>query len=775
MRKMKIFFLLMTLIIVLTSCAKTGTTITNTKDVDSGALTVPTSNKPSEHTMSEEVINPSDEYNILGNKNTSKEDQFTVLINEVCSKNSGSIAAKDGEYYDWVELYNPTDKAINLEGYGLSDKASQLFRYTFPKVTIPAGGYLLVYANGSADPNNNNDRNIELLTDFGISAEGETLMLSTSDGTLMDTVTVPAITEGSTYGRQPDGSQNYISLKPTPNTSNHEASTLSSHKEPFFSVESGFYKEPFELTITAAEDQRIYYTTDGTIPTNKSDELQASNSLTVSDRSKNENLYASLSGTTTGKFFAPSILINKATIIRAVAYDEEGNSSKVITKTYFVGFEDKADYYKEVAIISLVTEPEHLFDYNTGIYVTGAVHDSWLNGPEYNANTRYWHQPANYKQSGREWERPAHMEYFDDYGQMKISQEVGIRMRGGASRAFLQKSFNIYARSEYGNNRFTYELFPGLSSEYDGSVINTFKSIMLRNGGNDTELTKIREVMIHRLSSELKFSTQASKPAIVFLNGEFWGLYNLQERYSEEYIESHYGVDKDNVIIVKKDKIDEGEEADIELYQAMLQYLASNDLTISKNYETFSTMMDIESFIDYISVEILVANKDWGSNNVMLWRSRTVEENNPYGDGRWRWMLYDTEYSTGLTYENSLAYDAKYNPSSYRDNTFHTVFNPSCTIGYIFTNLIKNNTFEQQFKARFLEIAEKDFKQDTVLKLLDAYKEAYRPMMVDTTIRYSPLSEEEAIKQFDYEVSKISYFFEKRYNYIIGILGNIFH
>lgn len=569
---------------------------------------------------------------------------------------------------------------------------------------------------------------------------------------------------------------NEVNVDPLEAYSTNDAVTILPGSEPVFSVDSGFYEEEFELSISSSKGLRIYYTTDGSLPTNQSIEMNNASPLKVTDQSLNENLYSMIGGTTTGTFYAPTILIDKATIIRAIAYDDEGNVSSVVTKTYFVGFQDKADYYNKVSVISLVTAPDNLFDYDTGIYVTGAVYDNWLGSNEFNPTIKYWHQPANYKSSGEEWEREAHLDFFNENGAIAFSQEIGIRLRGGASRAFLQKSFNIYARSEYGDKRINYELFTGLTSEYDGSLINSYKSFMLRNGGNDTELTKIREVLVHQLSSDLDISVQASRPAIVFLNGEFWGLYNVQERYSAEYIESHYGVDKDDVVIVKKDEIDEGNEEDIELYQSMIAYAVRNNLTDPLKYDEFCKMMDIESFIDYISAEIFVGNKDWGSNNVMLWRSRTVDTvgNNPYADGKWRWMLYDTEYSMGLSYENSLAYDANYNPSSYENNTFGTVVNPSSSIGTLFCSLIKNDTFYAQFTATFMDIANTTFNKDTVNHLLNEYADSYRPMMVDTLLRYRDLSEEEAALQFDYEVNKIRDFFLKRYDYITGELITLF-
>lgn len=193
------------------------------------------------------------------------DNEVKIVINEVCSKNDRGITAADGGYYDWVELYNMSDKDINLKGYGLTDKMSEPFRYTFPDVVIPSGGYLIIFANKNAVAGEG-----ELLANFGISASGESIALFSPEGKIMDSISVPAMTEDISYGRKPDGSDTLSELVPTPDTSNNNADAASI--EPAFSAESGFYDEKFMLNLTAPEGYRIYYTTDGSLPSDKSNE-----------------------------------------------------------------------------------------------------------------------------------------------------------------------------------------------------------------------------------------------------------------------------------------------------------------------------------------------------------------------------------------------------------------------------------------------------------------------------------------------------------------------
>lgn len=710
-----------------------------------------------------------------------------IVINEVCSKNDRGITAADGGYYDWIELYNMSDNDVNLKGYGLTDKMSEPFKFTFPDVILKAGEYLIVFANKEAVAGDG-----ELLANFGISASGETVALFSPDRKIIDSIALPAMQEDVSYGRKPDGSDNLSGLIPTPNSSNNDADTASV-EEPVFSAESGFYDERFMLSITAPEGFRIYYTTDGSLPSDRSYEYTSP--IEIYDRSPEDNVYANIGNITTGTFYAPEEPVDKASIIRAVAYDTEGNPSRVVTKSYFIGYGDKAAYYKDTAVLSLVTDPNNLFNYDTGIYVTGAAYDDWLAIKSPDDWTRYWHQPANYKNGGMDWEKEAHIDFFDmgvtpsllalssDTSQggkpansqndkAAFSQEVGIRLRGGASRAFLQKSFNIFARGGYGAARINYELFPGLVSEAGDKAITSFKSIMLRNGGNDTELTKFREVMIHRLSEGLNVTVQASRPVIVFLNGEYWGLYNLQERYSSEFIESHYGIDRDDVVIIDKGNIDEGTDEDIELYKSLIDFAMNKDLSRAENYEEICSMMDMNSFIDYVCIEAIIANYDWGTNNVRLWRSRTADpsSSNPYADGRWRFMIYDVDYSTGLSYENSLVYDAYYNPVTYEHDSLLTLMNSQKIVGSLFSNLIQNNTFKKQFRDRYMEIIKNEFKSDRVAEAVEIYAAAYADMMTDTLVRFKPLNEAKAREQYEYEVDKLRRFFNLRYDVVTGMV-----
>jgi len=238
--------------------------------------------------------------------------------------------------------------------------------------------------------------------------------------------------------------------------------------------------------------------------------------------------------------------------------DADGNKSGVLTKTYFIG--NNLANYASHRVISLVTDPYNLVDRNYGILVRGAANKRW---PNYNFNMK-----------GQEWEREAYLELFEGDAtsrSVKLSTGVGIRVRGGWSRAAGQKSFTVYFREEYGiNNLRDYNLIPGAVKADGKTPVERYKSFMLRNGANDGEYTKFYDVFLQDLVSDRNFTTQASVPCIVYLNGEYWGPYNLQERYSDNHTEYKYGVKKENVISYDNGELDDGTKADEALFWQMM-------------------------------------------------------------------------------------------------------------------------------------------------------------------------------------------------------------
>lgn len=646
-----------------------------------------------------------------------------IRINEICAKNS-THTAPDGNCYDWIELYNPNSSAVDLSGCGLSDKESNPFKFTFPTGTSIGGGqYIVVYCDSTMP-----EISGAYTASFGLSTSGETVILTSPDSTLCDSVDFPALASDQSYGRIPDGSDTFALMNMSPQSANKESDMLKKDvEEPVFSQEGGFYDSGFDLNITVPNGTKVYYTTDGSVPT--ADSTPYTSPIAISDISSQPNYLSARTDIRGGTVTAPTEPVDKAMIINAVAIDENGNVSDTVSGAYFIGYGSRASYYQNHKIISLTTDEDNLFDHDKGIYVLGAEYERWRNSSDYNAMYQEWQIPGNFSLKGREWERPAMIQIYED-GQLAHTQNIGIRIHGGASRSHQQKSFNIYARTDYGASKFDFNLFDGeLRSEYTGKKIKEFDSFMIRNGGNDASATRFRDKLNQSLVADRDMLSQAMEPCIVFINGEFWGHYEITEKLSDDYVESHYGIDKNDVCLIKNGELEEGTESDFAEWESLQNWFNSNDLSQDSNYDQLCEKVDMQSFIDYMCAEIYFANMDFSPNNTAIWKSTSIYPDNEWGDGKWRFILFDTEYSTGL-YGNFGA--------TASHNTFNMVLQNQGFFSELFKNAMKNETFKRQFATTFMDMANENFNIDKVNAAIEALTEEYHEMTVDTLDRFEP-------------------------------------
>jgi len=288
-------------------------------------------------------------------------------------------------------------------------------------------------------------------------------------------------------------------------------------------------------------------------------------------------------------------LIDKANIIRFASFRNGQRTSKIYTKTYFI---DKNIFSKyNMPVISLVSEEDNLFNYELGIYVPGTHYDP--ENPEWS---------GNYFKDGDEWERPVHIEYFENDGCLGFSQNAGIRIHGLKTRQAAQKSLKLYARNEYGDKYFNYPLLPQKSiTEYKRFLLQT---TMGSWRGNPI----IGDVLAHEIVRDLNFEYQDYQAVVVYLNGEYWGIHTLRDRIDERYIAYTNNVDKDSVDIINGNfwLVEAGSN---EHYLKLADFIEVKDLSFESNYEYVKTQIDIYSFIDYQIAEMFFSNKDWPDNN----------------------------------------------------------------------------------------------------------------------------------------------------------------
>lgn len=520
-----------------------------------------------------------------------------------------------------------------------------------------------------------------------------------------------------------------------------------------FSKEAGFYEEEFYLELSSS-GETIYYTLDGTIPNKNS--ILYEKPIWIFDASENENNHSMRTDLTTGfdldeirrinleidpGYKLPDYKIDKATIIRAVSYDKLGNRSDVATKTYFVKYSEK-NGYEGMNILSIVTEPDNLFDYEKGIYVTGKEYENYEKTYR-NIDEWYWREQfwalwgANYRNRGVKWEREAICQFFDTEGNLELSQNCGIRIHGGISRGYLPRSLNIYARKKYdGNKNFKVDFW---ENGYYSSAMVLFQ------GGNDYS-TKAKDYLIASQIKALKVAAMNYKPYVMFLNGEYWGIYWLNEKYDKDYVEYYYGVNSDNVLLFKDGELIEGNEDDKKYYFEMLNFCSESDLTDDLNYEKVCSLIDIESCVDYYALMIYLGRRgDWPSANYALWRVKK-EEYTDFGDGKWRWMVYDL---------NSDGFLNTFEPIEYVMENDR-----------LFKNLMTNDMFKETFLKKMEEMIEL-FQYEKMKGHIEEYKEFMSENMKKNDKRF--FGDDSGIK-FENEMNIIENFFKEREEYLVPIL-----
>ena len=556
--------------------------------------------------------------------------------------------------------------------------------------------------------------------------------------------------------------------------------------EVVFSRQGGVYDEEFELELTSKGI--IYYTTDGSNPSESDTSIKYDGEIKVADRSGDANIVSAVSPTLFCTNFsdyskddglicridAPSDdAVDKCTVIRAAAKDSAGNWSAVTTQTYFIGSTtDHIDGIEagckasgsDLAVISITMDYDDLFDSGKGIYVKGDVFDNAL---EKFIGNKNWIKAddtrkldANYSQRGREWEREAHIDFFEmneNGAEQVLNQDCGIRIQGNYSRSDLQKGFRLYARKDYGDNKFRYDIWGDELKDKDGNTIDKFKTFVLRAGGNCAFTSKYNDTYWQTLAAGVDCSTKASRPCVVYLNGEYWGLYVLEEDYSDDYFESHYGVNKDDVIVYKGDaetysigyKLDEGtlpdgEKADYYFKELKDFFKTHKSLKDDADYEEFAQIVDVDSVMDYFGVEVWINNKwDWPGKNWSMWKTNTTDKSNEYADGRWRFCLYDIEFGgvsgAGDAYTNTVKED-NYKPSGLLD--FDTK-NPAVLC---FAYLMTNDKFRAAYCEKLAGFSDTIFEKNKALDTLDEFEAVYGPLFDQFYDRYPGSgSKEEAI------------------------------
>lgn len=364
-------------------------------------------------------------------------------------------------------------------------------------------------------------------------------------------------------------------------------------------------------------------------------------------------------------------------VVRAALYDTSGNRlSEVTTQSYLI--DSLTGRPIGLPVVSLCVDSLSLFDYDTGLFVRGAYFE-----PHYPYTT------GNYFQKGRWWERAASFELYDSTG-LALQQDCGLRVHGNSQRVMVQKGLSLYARADYGRSRLVYPFFGEQGLPH-------FKRLTLRPWSASWSGAGIEDWLCHRLARPLRCDRLDSRPVVLFLNGEYWGIYFLEEKVDEHYIEGHYGVNNREVDLLSYwgGEVEHGSDR---RWWTLFEWLQNTDLQDADDLRYLETYIDLGELTDYMLLQLLVANDDWPANNSRFWGTT----------GRpWRWIFFDGDGALTTAAEDAAILDYMTN-ASHRRNT-HSSFRASV----LFRRLLGNPTFLSRSYRRMSTLVDTHFSYDS--------------------------------------------------------------
>lgn len=655
---------------------------------------------------------------------------ITLCINEALYSNLGDHRDEDGDNSDWIELYNYGRERVSLSGLSLADHIGNRNRWYFPEGYIEPGEYLVVWASGK----NRAVPGEELHTDFLLSS-ADTVTLYDADNNSIDEFYFDGdIETGVSVGRlRKNPVQLALLSKGTPGKANNarEISVMTRIDKSLgtaqFSAESGIYREEFELTLSAPEGETIVYTLDGSDP--GADSKVYSGPIAIRDRSDEPNTIGNVKTT-------PNYLMNyswensstyKGCVVKARTMKDGVLSDKIVTKSYFVNPQTTFN------IVSLTVDPEKMFDEWKGLYVPGQTYYIWKKYNKMSTNTVF--PPGNYDEEGS---IKANLEIFSKDGNLLYNLPVDAEITGAASRKYAAKGLKV--TSDDNNILFDkdiFQLFPVSSNASEEGL----ESVTLRAGGTDFNRSMFADALAQALvADKMEVTTLAAQEAVLFINGEYWGIHNIREPIDSGYFDRHYGIEDKNLTLIKLNtshaphlpEITLGTQEDVQDYLDLVEFVKTHDLSDADNYSYVCDRIDLESYIDYYVAEIYFGNNDWPGNNYRIWRAD--QESSEYGDNKWRPVFFDIDEAFRFTAFNSVEYvlTEDYDKAKLDDNHSRG-FDDNREI---IDALMKNPEFQERFFDRFEECLNTVFAEDTVLAAIESCEALYRPEMEEQFSRW---------------------------------------
>ena len=535
-----------------------------------------------------------------------------------------------------------------------------------------------------------------LHSNFKVSASGEFLSIADPGGAIIDSIQTPAMNTDLSYGRVPDGNRSWAILRePTPNAANSNLLFLAPCQTPHFSISGGFYSNSVAVTLTSSDLQaKIYYSLDGSEPT------------------------------TGSSLYTKAVSITETKVLRARCFVAGDSPSAIASETYLI------NENISLPVVSVTTDPYNLWDKKYGIYVD--------DGGYPNCN------------SFQDWERPVNIEYFEKSGNIGFKLDGGVKIHGGLTRIVQQKALNIYAKKKYGTDKIDYKLF-------EDKDINKFQSLVLRNGGNDYKFGIFRDPMMMTLvKGRMGLETPAFNYVIHFLNGKYWGIECLQEKFDENYVAANNHLKADSINLIEYQaftSLPVATNGSADSYNDLMTFVENNNLSVKENYDYVTSKIDIENYINYIITEIYIDNGDWPGNNIRLWNSTKP-------GSKWRWLLCDLDFGFGLspfgyvedhTNHNTLAVATQPDSKDTWPNP------PYSTL--LLRSLCSNSEFSQKFINTCCDHLNSTFQPDRVKRIINNFKMLLSPEIARHNARFP-----ESAPKWNNEINVMLTFADKRAN-----------
>ena len=480
---------------------------------------------------------------------------------------------ENGHAWDWVELYNNGDSTENLSGWGFTDSKKDLYKFTFPEGTKLKAGGYLTVWCTGTE-NKTPGKGDTFYADFKISSGGETLRLTDAAEEEVQKLKMPEQYGCVSYGMPSGGGEYGFFENSTRGKKNESEAYTRRLQEPEIVTAAGFYEGSVTVEVRGEEGAELHYTTDGETPTKKSK-----------------------------VFPKEGLTLKKTTPLRVKAFQDNAVSSTVAGGTYFI------DDAPKTAIVSLISDDKYLFSKKTGMLVkgTGSI-------PNYSKGYEY----------------PVHIEYFDSTGKKQISQTGTMTCSGHSARINSQKSIALYARKAWGSDKFEFNPFP--TRDYE-----SYKSLLLRAANSDYSATRLRDIVASSLAEGQDILYQDHEVIQVYINGRYWGHYNLREKINKYFVAAYEGVteeaDIDNIDILARTGTDEFlQNGDNKDWLELCDFCKKKDLNDPENLAWVEERLDIDNMFTHAAYEIILGNVDF--TNVRVYR---------VPGGKWKYLLFDVE------------------------------------------------------------------------------------------------------------------------------------